>query len=655
MNDISAEKLQHAVDELTSDRDYLVNHFPLASQVFQDAATLLEKNGVWNNVARLAEMLAGTLISESVRTSLGESGAIACLVHLIKLSSDDQVDFRIHALRVLGNACFDHDDNRKRVSDTGAVELVMPFLQEHQNPDLTKVACGFCLNSSMDYDPIQKAIAENGGIEYLAHLLQPARMDHGEQMMVTFATKTLDNLMGEDTCRSAFPIKCIPNLLTMITYEWQVDHLENLELLESLVDTLLQLIAEDESVQNTVNDNCYFPMLLDFLENAEFDAEEADEDEKKQFEQIQISVSKVIVCATYSDSKMKELYNNKALLSRLLSWAGSDSEILAQCGIYVLGNLARTDEHCIDLVQAHHLEKTLLTAFGLTDKAIFRYAVLGCLKHLCLPKENKVIIGNENAIAILSPVLESTNDMLKRNQFLTIGIIKLLCANEYNNATKVVNGELVNGEAGKTPLDLVLECIKRFDDPAAISEATRILTNLVKSVWFHEDAEASSTSRQKLMNNSIIQAISEMTRTSKFPVLKNDGLVALSLIFADSQSDTGKEMLPEALSIVTGEPPEPVLPEESQERNQQQQEPETRSFLEILVELIGPDGKMPLEIRCNGCVLLEKIASAAVAVRDDAAYEKIKTASRNQIQQLIEEESSMITAVAQKALAALDG
>ena len=63
---------------------------------------------------------------------------------------------------------------------------------------------------------------------------------------------------------------------------------------------------------------------------------------------------------------------------------------------------------------------------------------------------------------------------------------------------------------------------------------------------FHPDTEASLSFRQKLLKNtSIIQAISEMTRTSKFPVLKNDGIVALSLIFADSQSEIGKETISE--------------------------------------------------------------------------------------------------------------
>ena len=38
----------------------------------------------------------------------------------------------------------------------------------------------------------------------------------------------------------------------------------------------------------------------------------------------------------------------------------------------------------------------------------------------------------------------------------------------------------------KTPLSLVMACLDRFDDPAAKSEATRILTNLIKAVWFHQ-------------------------------------------------------------------------------------------------------------------------------------------------------------------------
>ena len=46
-------------------------------------------------------------------------------------------------------------------------------------------------------EPIQKTVNENGGVNYMANLLRPARMDHGEEMMVTIAAKALDNLMNE--------------------------------------------------------------------------------------------------------------------------------------------------------------------------------------------------------------------------------------------------------------------------------------------------------------------------------------------------------------------------------------------------------------------------------------------------------------------------
>jgi hypothetical protein len=79
------------------------------------------------------------------------------------------------------------------------------------------------------------------------------------------------------------------------------------------------------------------------------------------------------------------------------------------------------------LVEKYNLSKLLLNLYQSTENATFQYAILGCLKHLCLPASNKDIIGSDDCISILSPVLEESKDMLKRNQFLTIGIIKLLC------------------------------------------------------------------------------------------------------------------------------------------------------------------------------------------------------------------------------------
>lgn len=166
--------------------------------------------------------------------------------------------------------------------------------------------------------------------------------------------------------------------------------------------------------------------LLDFLENTEIEMQE--KDDKEKIEEIRKTMSKITIYATSTDSKMDELYNNRHILSRFLDMAKSKPEVVHQCAVYILGNLARSDQHCIELVEKYNLSKLLLDLYQTTENATFQYAILGCLKHLCLPVSNKDIIGNDDCLKILSPAIDESKDMLKRNQFLTIGIIKLLCA-----------------------------------------------------------------------------------------------------------------------------------------------------------------------------------------------------------------------------------
>lgn len=81
----------------------------------------------------------------------------------------------------------------------------------------------------------------------------------------------------------------------------------------------------------------------------------------------------------------------------------------------------------------------------------------------------------------------------------------------------------------------VVSFIKRVDDVAAKSEATRVLTNLIKAIWVEKD---NLELRNKVIEAHIIEPIIELVRTSTFPVLKNDGVMALTLIFSDPGSSS---------------------------------------------------------------------------------------------------------------------
>lgn len=51
----------------------------------------------------------------TVRTPVGDSGIIESLSDLLKITSGQQLNFQIQALRVLGNLCF--DNGKKNVID----------------------------------------------------------------------------------------------------------------------------------------------------------------------------------------------------------------------------------------------------------------------------------------------------------------------------------------------------------------------------------------------------------------------------------------------------------------------------------------------------------------------------------------------------------
>lgn len=64
-------------------------------------------------------------------------------------------------------------------------------------------------------------------------------------------------------------------------------------------------------------------------------------------------------------------------------------------------------------------------------------------------------------------------------------------------------------------------------------------------IWFYTCTgnEASSTLRKKLLDQRVVQPIVEMTRASNFPVLKNDGVIALSSILAAWQMEDSQDII----------------------------------------------------------------------------------------------------------------
>lgn len=71
-------------------------------------------------------------------------------------------------------------------------------------------------------------------------------------------------------------------------------------------------------------------------------------------------------------------------------WVTLPEQVRQQCWTIYPVNLRKPfkDEHCIDLVKTYQLERKLLEIFKAKDHPTLQYAILGCLKHLCLPSKS---------------------------------------------------------------------------------------------------------------------------------------------------------------------------------------------------------------------------------------------------------------------------
>lgn len=103
---------------------------------------------------------------------------------------------------------------------------------------------------------------------------------------------------------------------------------------------------------------------------------------------------------------------------------------------------------------------------------------------------------------------------------------------------------LQSDPAQQSGLSQILALIKRSDSLSIKSEGSRVLVNVVKTLWFTDRANVGTEERQKKREKSIAavlttEVVTTLTaligRSNKYPILVNEGLVAISLLCTHKQ------------------------------------------------------------------------------------------------------------------------
>ncbi|KAF9464652.1 hypothetical protein BDZ94DRAFT_1255595 [Collybia nuda] len=356
--------------------------------------------------------------------------------------------------------------------------------------------------------------------------------------------------------------------------------------------------------------------ILDFIENGDYPpfwnlyGEVERKRKEKAFDICKAALIKAVVEVAGEESNEDVLWDDSEeenpggnFVSRMVAWIKRyvddiemtpppqtlqprtlvDRDDLAICASLTLGNLARRGKITTALLSPPHSLAPVLTSQKiLTPSADIKvkHGVLGLLKNLSQTSTQSPSIQNTLGNAsIVHRITESgiwgeqADAMAEIVQLNAIGVVKHMCnANVEHTFALVLPSEELSSPSSTTGLTQILALIKRSDSVSIKSEGTRVLVNVVKSLWSSDFANAQLTETLKSPNSAkisnketlqekqrkraaairetlfpdYVEALSGLVgRSGKYPLLVNEGVVALSLI------STQKEGGPLVLKAIT--------------------------------------------------------------------------------------------------------
>lgn len=451
-----------------------------------------------------------------------------------------------------------------------------------------------------------------------------------------------------------------------------------------------------------------FSAMLDFVEKGKYPPlwyvqsenglEGGDISKKeKAFDDCKAAVIKAVVEVSGDDRNLDLLWDDSddahpggEFVSRMVDWirafvsgesSGNGRDDLVICATLSLGNITRGESHSTILLSQPHDIARLLSSDVLlapsTDIKL-KHGVIGLLKHLAQSSSqmpsNRAALSAAGVIQLIlrSGVWDDRSDfMLEIVQVNAIGAIKHLCSNSVDNACNFILEPVDSQDPPSTGLSQLLALVKRSDTVAIKSEGTRIIVNLVRSLWTNErrdellneeELQARQQKRVKAMDALVTPACAEalaalIGRSAKHLILINEGVVASSLL---SMHRDGGALILNALTVplpVEAAPaPASTTASTSSEATDSpivisstgasNKTTSVRHALDQLVVSLKSEST-PAEVRTNICAFLGQITKRGTG----DGLQRLKDATRPILEELVSVHGqSMLGSAAKKVL-----
>ncbi|XP_055611470.1 GTPase-GDP dissociation stimulator vimar [Uranotaenia lowii] len=503
---------------------------PLLKQISEAESNLCDKYDIKSDLldllslddqnirVQVARCIAEVAKTEAQREKFTKEDVIQKLISFlsVKDATVGNLELNIQVCRALGNICYANDDARNIIKHIKGDEQIFALLDldldmdDEEKDQFVRVRCGLISNYLLGSDDIAERAVELliiGKIqkilircvedvdkyeELLLNVLPPLSI-LTEQIPDLYFEPTLNKLIAQILAKCTNP-DLAESCLALLHYEAQNDDVKLLLAEEGLCETIYKLLEKYKTFANTDEARVLMKLACD-----------------------------LIVLILTGDKSMHYLYKTP-LLKYMEDWLDSTDVELLTTGVLALGNFARTDSHCIYMVEHKIMQKLLAILSknnGIDHQMTLQHALLSTLKNLVIPKPNKAAVIEAGLVEIILPMLEIHQPPVV---FKLLGTLRMTIDGQEKLARQLLQNEKL--------IKQLVHWSKTSEFTGVLGESLRLMAWLIKHAYHasKDIAAADDTGLRKFV--AVDGAVESMVGmlTSTHLVMQNEALIALSIL-----------------------------------------------------------------------------------------------------------------------------
>jgi hypothetical protein len=229
-----------------------------------------------------------------------------------------------------------------------------------------------------------------------------------------------------------------------------------------------------------------------------------------------------------------------SLSSTLISWLSASEDQLQICACIVLGNLARSDEVCREMVQNLEIHKQLIAILKSDARGSVLHAALGVLKNLAIAGDNKLYLGDAGIIPAISRLWAS--DAVPQVQFSAASLARLATISSVQNISRLLESSSLETHPPaqrQTYLSLLLSLFEKTDSTPIKTEIGRTIASICRTLSSRvsegNDDRCALPERLFALHDGVARPLWAMIVQAEWRVVRSEGWFALALMASNAR------------------------------------------------------------------------------------------------------------------------